>query len=310
MDLSWICLRFFRYRSVRHRFVRCKLTFVRYRYRFLPSKHADGLQDVFKTYLAGKSFNINLVNFFYRDIMLSLVRCTSVFLQARLPTRTDVHLKGFCVHRISCTKNYNLWRPVEGMSWRRLHNVFSVTISSLSRLLEDVLKISSKMRNWNAEDVFKTFSRYEMPLRRLWDRQRALDRANKSQNNHRLCTKMRVLFLFGDIKQITYCWWKKNTNDSRTQGMVFQVINISCLNVFVILIVIIINIFIFIKIFFHGHWWFTGRQGKGYDRLLFHSATSTCSQTFRHLFEILHMRWLSLWPTKYTAAYVTFEGQS
>ena len=183
-------------------------------------------------------------------------------------------------------------------------------MSSLSRLLEDVLKISSKMRNWNAEDVFKTFSRYEMPLRRLWDRQRALDRANKSQNNHRLCTKMRVLFLFGDIKQITYCWWKKNTNDSRTQGMVFQVINISCLNVFVILIVIIINIFIFIKIFFHGHWWFTGLQGKGYDRLLFHSATSTCSQTFRHLFEILHTRWLSLWPTKYTAAYVTFEGQS
>ena len=44
---------------------------------------------------------------------------------------------------------------------------------------------------------------------------------------------------------------------------------------------------------FHGHWQFTGQQGKEGDDLLFHSTTSTCSQTFRHLFATLYLRWLS-----------------
>ena len=35
------------------------------------------------------------------------------------------------------------------------------------------------------------------------------------------------------------------------------------------------------------------QQGKGGDHCLFHSATSTCSQTFRHLFVTLHVKWLS-----------------
>ena len=34
-------------------------------------------------------------------------------------------------------------------------------------------------------------------------------------------------------------------------------------------------------------------QGKGRDHLLFHSTTSTRSRTSRHLFENLHVRWLS-----------------
>ena len=37
----------------------------------------------------------------------------------------------------------------------------------------------------------------------------------------------------------------------------------------------------------------TGQQGKGGGHLLFHSTTSTHSRTFRHLFAILHVRWLS-----------------
>ena len=45
--------------------------------------------------------------------------------------------------------------------------------------------------------------------------------------------------------------------------------------------------------FFHGHWQFTGQQGKKGDHLFFRSTTSTCSQTFRHLFATLHLRWLS-----------------
>ena len=34
--------------------------------------------------------------------------------------------------------------------------------------------------------------------------------------------------------------------------------------------------------------------GKGGDHFLLNSTTSTCSQTFRHLFATLHVRWL--WP--------------
>ena len=51
--------------------------------------------------------------------------------------------------------------------------------------------------------------------------------------------------------------------------------------------------FFSIRILFHGHWRLTWQHGKGGDRLLFHSTTSTCSQTFRHLFATLHVRWLS-----------------
>ena len=47
------------------------------------------------------------------------------------------------------------------------------------------------------------------------------------------------------------------------------------------------------RVFFHRHWRYTGQQGKGGDHLLFHSTTSTRSQTFRHLFATLHVRWLS-----------------
>ena len=50
----------------------------------------------------------------------------------------------------------------------------------------------------------------------------------------------------------------------------------------------------FFQCFFHGHWQLTGQQQKGVDHLLFHSATSTRSQTFRHLFATLYVRWLSV----------------
>ena len=45
--------------------------------------------------------------------------------------------------------------------------------------------------------------------------------------------------------------------------------------------------------FLHRHWRFTGQQRKGRNHLLFHSTTSTRSQTLRHLFATLHVRWLS-----------------
>ena len=51
--------------------------------------------------------------------------------------------------------------------------------------------------------------------------------------------------------------------------------------------------FFSIRFFFHRHWGFTGQRGKGGDHLLFHCTTSTRSQTLRHLFATLHVRWLS-----------------
>ena len=52
-------------------------------------------------------------------------------------------------------------------------------------------------------------------------------------------------------------------------------------------------VFFSIRVFFHGQWKLTGQQGKEGDHLLFHSTTSIRSQTFRHLFETLHVRWPS-----------------
>ena len=50
--------------------------------------------------------------------------------------------------------------------------------------------------------------------------------------------------------------------------------------------------FFFYQGFLHRNWRFTGQQGKGGEHLLFHSTTSTRSQTLRHLFATLHVRWL------------------
>ena len=51
--------------------------------------------------------------------------------------------------------------------------------------------------------------------------------------------------------------------------------------------------FFFLSGFLHRYRRFTGQQGNGGDHLLFHSTTSTRSQTLRHLFATLHVRWLS-----------------
>ena len=52
-------------------------------------------------------------------------------------------------------------------------------------------------------------------------------------------------------------------------------------------------ILFFIRVLFHRHWWFTGQQGKGGGPLLFYSAASTRSQTFRNIFTTFYVRWLS-----------------
>ena len=57
------------------------------------------------------SANWLILYIFYRRIMLLLVTCTSAIIRERFTMCTDVHLKRFCVHENSCTKNYNLRRP-------------------------------------------------------------------------------------------------------------------------------------------------------------------------------------------------------
>ena len=52
-------------------------------------------------------------------------------------------------------------------------------------------------------------------------------------------------------------------------------------------------LFFSIRVFFQRHWQLKGQQGEGADHRLFHSTTSTRSQTLRHLFATLHVRWLS-----------------
>ena len=53
-----------------------------------------------------------------------------------------------------------------------------------------------------------------------------------------------------------------------------------------------IHSFFYYQGFLQRHWRFTGQRGRRGDHLLFHSNTSTRSQTFRHLFGTLHVRWL------------------
>ena len=53
-----------------------------------------------------------------------------------------------------------------------------------------------------------------------------------------------------------------------------------------------IHSFFYYQGFLQRHWRFTGQRGRRGDHVLFHSNTSTRSQTFRHLFGTLHVRWL------------------
>ena len=69
---------------------------------------------------------------------------------------------------------------------------------------------------------------------------------------------------------------------------------------------VVFFLFLFsIMVFFHRHWRFTGQQRKGGDHLLFLYTTSTRSQTLRHLFANLHVRWLSRIFNRNTCVYQT-----
>ena len=63
--------------------------------------------------------------------------------------------------------------------------------------------------------------------------------------------------------------------------------------------------FFSIRAFFYGDRRLTGQQWKGGDHLLYHSTTSTCSQTLRHLFATLHVRWIPLIFSRNACVYQT-----
>ena len=53
---------------------------------------------------------------------------------------------------------------------------------------------------------------------------------------------------------------------------------------------LLLLLFFSIRVFFQGHRRIAGQEEKGGDHLLFHSSSSTHSQTFRSLFATLHVR--------------------
>ena len=63
--------------------------------------------------------------------------------------------------------------------------------------------------------------------------------------------------------------------------------------------------FFSIRAFFYGDRRLTGQLWKGGDHLLYHATTSTCSQTLRHLFATLHVRWISLIFSRHACVYQT-----
>ena len=67
----------------------------------------------------------------------------------------------------------------------------------------------------------------------------------------------------------------------------------------------VFQLFFSVSVFFHRHWRFAGQQGKGADYLLFHSTTSTRSQTLRHLSATLHVRWVSRISNRNACVYQT-----
>ena len=100
------------------------------------------------------------------------------------------------------------WRRLQGMSWRRLQQVFSVTILRLPRRLEDVLKTSWKTKNCYAEDVLKTSWRHVLKTSWRHVLKTSWRHILKTSWRHVLKTSSRRL----GGKQNVYWWYLYLTN--------------------------------------------------------------------------------------------------
>ena len=69
-----------------------------------------------KLFLATKGFNNNLVHFVP---LYHIVSNVSVLLWVWFSLCTSIHLKLFCMHKILCTKNCNVWSS--NVSWEGQH---------------------------------------------------------------------------------------------------------------------------------------------------------------------------------------------
>ena len=126
------------------------------------------------------------------------------------------------------------------------------------------------------------------PIRLLWKLQ--------------LPIKTQVLCLWSEIIRISFNQ-KYKRECAKNWSVSCQIFNLFFFSLFYFLFLLLLFClfyhsnscwFLFsIRVFFQRHWRFTGQQGKRGDYLLFHSTTSTRSQTLRHLFATLHVRWLS-----------------
>ena len=99
-------------------------------------------------------------------------------------------------------------------------------------------------------------------------------------------------FLHWPLTQYIFWGCKNNLSDAFDVDLNIEALDFHFLY-FLVCYVCYVMYFFSIRNFFHRHWQLTGQQEKGGEQLLFHSTTSTCSQTFRHLFATLHVRWLS-----------------
>ena len=73
-------------------------------------KRAIHRTEIERPFLAAEGFDTNLIQFLlpYHVIISDVYVCSFM---ARFTMWMDMHRKWFCMHKISCMKNYNLWRP-------------------------------------------------------------------------------------------------------------------------------------------------------------------------------------------------------
>ena len=102
--------------------------------------------------------------------------------------------------------------------------------------------------------------------------------------------KLKFLNIWIKLTQLTRYFWFKQENKNEHRHWILHIWISQSLKFWLKLTILI---FFSIRVSFYQHWRLTGKQGKGEDHLLFHSTTSTCSQTFRYLVATLHVRWLT-----------------
>ena len=125
---------------------------------FFPNSHGCTQDCNKEAFLPAKGFHANLVHFLlpHHVIIHKLHVCSF--------TGTISHMHGralnrFCVHEISCTKNYNLWRPDSaflcckevGTHNSRLNNSLRMSFGWLMDTHKMTLFLNKMLRTWKKQ---------------------------------------------------------------------------------------------------------------------------------------------------------------